>query len=61
MLAPAPAYDLWPSCRGVEPLDKHRLVLSHCLALRGLGPPFQGGCLSPWWTVPFMENPALTG
>jgi hypothetical protein len=34
------AYDLWSSGEGVEPPDRRHPILSHYLAMRGLGPNF---------------------
>jgi hypothetical protein len=41
MLTPASAYNLQPSGMGTEPSNRRCPILSHCLGLRGLGPPFR--------------------
>jgi hypothetical protein len=42
MLVPAPAYNLQLSDEGIEPCDRCRPILTHCLVPCGLGPPFWG-------------------
>jgi hypothetical protein len=74
MVLPAPAHELWLVGKDTEPPDRCHPILSYCIGwckpqttlLRGarslgLGTHFDVGGSGPWWTKPFMWNPAAVG